>query len=1056
MIVDDGRRAGARSWLGLDDPQTCLRIARHPHVRASAGLAAFTALAAVVWSGFTQGRELQVGQFAALHGFFEIFSIVACVMVFVAARAPSGASSSRNMAMLGALFLGVALLDLLHTFSYPGMPDLVTPSGPEKAIAFWLAARLMAAGALVAAAFMDWSHRVRTEQLDRWAVIVLAGVGLFALLVLLRPHWLPRTFVEGEGLTPFKITMEIVVIALLLASAAGFCRQIEQTATAGAKGFDPVALMTACLVAAIGEVFFTLYRDVNGLFNVIGHVYKMIGAWFLYRGLVAATIFEVETRAKLALEGAQLGAWSWDPVTDLVELDQKAAAAWGLPSTATVPLSVLDARVAPEQRASRRAAMERALRPDGSGAYLADFQIRLADGTTRYLVSRATTAFQRGKPHRMIGVVRDDTQRRKADEAERRLEAKLSGILSIAADAIISIDGQHRIVLFNQGAEKIFGYAGAEVLGKPLDMLIPTRFRGPHRGHVATFAASGTTAQRMGERREVAGLRKDGNEFPAEASISKLALDGEITYTVVLRDVTERKRLELELEQRVAQRTAELSALLDAVPDGIVQTDISRRIRVPNAALGGMFGYSRDELVGMHARRLFASEADADAVATAWRTLEQGGTFEPVTVACRRQDGSTFTAMVRGSVVRDGNGKQLGRVGIIRDVTDELKRQQALAVAQRMEAFGQLTGGLAHDFNNLLTVISGNHELLEMRLKDERDLALLKRSQAAAEMGARLTSRLLSFARRKQLAPELLSLNEQITSMVDLLRRSIGEQITLTTNLSPRLPLVKADPSEVENAVLNLAINARDAMPQGGTIVIETSEHIVDAGGLAGEARLKPGRYVRLSVTDTGRGMPPAVAARAFEPFFTTKAHGKGTGLGLSTIHGFAQQSGGTATLYSEPERGTTVSIYLPQVDAEGRHAPLLEADETLPPAKGERVLLVEDNAEVRELARVLLLGLGYVVEAVDGGVRALELLKRGGKAFDLVFCDVVMPGGVSGYDVARWVASNLPRTRVLLTSGYPDEVANGQGVTVDAVRLLRKPYSRLELAQTLRQVLDG
>lgn len=640
--------------------------------------------------------------------------------------------------------------------------------------------------------------------------------------------------------------------------------------------------------------------------------------------------------------------------------------------------------------------------------------------------------------------------------AEYHSRALLSGILAIAADAIISVDEQSRIVLFNQGAEKIFGYTSAEVMGQRLDVLLPERYRAAHGVHIQRFAASGITAQQMGERQEVAGLRKDGREFPAEASISKLVMDGGTTFTVVLRDATDRKRLEIELERRVVERTAELSALLDAVPDGIVQTDTDLRIRMPNAAMSQLFGYRRDELTGRPSSILFASDLDTAAVDAAWRALDAGEPFAPLTVECRRTDGATFTAMVRGSVVRDARGLVMSRVAMIRDITDELKRQKALATAQRMEAFGQLTGGIAHDFNNLLTVITGNHELLEMRLTDERQITLLKRAQSAADMGARLTSRLLTFARRRQLSTSLLSLNEQIKQMVDLLRRAIGEQITLTTSLSPRLPLVKADPSEIENAVLNLAINARDAMPSGGTIVIETSEHIVDAGGLSSDSRLKPGHYVRLSVTDTGSGMSPDVASRAFEPFFTTKPRDKGTGLGLSTIHGFAQQSGGCAALYSEPGLGTTVSIYLPRVDDDGRRVAIATEDEAIPMACGEAVLLVEDNPDVRHVARQLLEGLGYAVDDIHSGADAIDRLRDGGAGkYEVVLCDVVMPGGASGFDVARWIAAHAPGLRILLTSGYPDEVANSvQGEHAD-VPLLRKPYSRIELARALRRVLD-
>ena len=642
-----------------------------------------------------------------------------------------------------------------------------------------------------------------------------------------------------------------------------------------------------------------------------------------------------------------------------------------------------------------------------------------------------------------------------AAHEKEKSDARFAAIVTIAADAIISIDKDQRITLFNHGAEVMFGFGSDEVLGQPLDLLLPARYRPTHARHVRNFAATGTGARRMGERSVIYGRRKSGEEFPAEASISHIEVAGEHTFTVLLRDITERKNQEALLERRVAERTAELIAIIDAVPDGIFTATLDRHVRMVNTALTALLGYSREELSGVSSASFYADEADNHALIEAWKRWSEAGPKEPVTVTCRRKDGSTFTALVLGNLVRDQKGEVLGRVGVVRDITHELSRQKALAEAQRMEAFGQLTGGIAHDFNNLLTVISGNLEMLDMRLENERLKTLAKRAIDAAGMGARLTSRLLTFARRRRFETRVIDLNEQVMSMADLLRRTIGEDIDLTTLLAPRLWGVKADASEVENAVLNLAINARDAMPNGGKLVISTANLSVAAGAAEADGGPAPGDYVRLSMADTGIGMTAEVRERAFEPFFTTKQPGRGTGLGLATIYGFVQELGGRVTIASEPGHGTTVDLYLPRSAEAAEPVKTREREAALPVSAGETVLLVEDNAEVRHVAFGRLERLGYRVIEAANGPAALAVLETG-TPIDAVFSDVVMAGGMSGYDVARWVRIHRPGLPILLTTGYADERLEAGARDLADIKVLFKPYDHAALAWALREVIEA
>ena len=767
------------------------------------------------------------------------------------------------------------------------------------------------------------------------------------------------------------------------------------------------------------------------------------------------------------------------------------------------------------------------------------------------------------------------------DDASAELQ-RLSGIVALAADAIISTDSRFEITLFNQGAERIFGYSASEMLGQPLNVLLPQRFRDGHTAHMRQFGEAMATSREMAQRREIAGLHKSGKEFPAEASISVFAANGERTFTVVLRDVSERKaaaealrrseeriRLAVEdggiglfehdhhtgasywspiyrglfgigadvppskgdyltrvlpkdrpqiqaaiaaalspdgdgvfhidhrivrgdgteswisvnsrtyfenrtlkrtigavrditerkaneaiLERRVAERTAELAAVLDVAPDCVLTSGPDRTINTANAALTTLFGYGKAEIGTLKAPELYATAADSDLVETAWTLWESGGPKKPAMVTCRRKNGTTFPGMVLGSAVKGRDGAIVSRVKIIRDMTDELKRQTLAVQSQRMEALGQLTGGIAHDSNNLLTVISGNLEMVEDDLDGHPALKYLREAQEAASMGARLNQRLLTFARRRKLQIETVNLNDQVLAMSELLRRTLGEAIKLTTALAPDLGATLVDPSEIENAILNLAINARDAMPQGGVLNIETANTVFDEDEARVEKALAPGSYVRLSVSDTGTGMAPEVVSRVFEPFFTTKPPGKGTGLGLATVFGFVTQSNGHINVYSELGHGTTFNLYLPHLSKDIASGEPRVLAKTPPTAKGETVLAVEDNPQVRLLTVTRLKRLGYKVHEAANGPEALALIASGVSA-DLVFSDVVMPGGLSGFDLAREVLTRNGNQRVLLTSGFAEDMARGNETVLAGQRILRKPYSLAELAVALREVLD-
>jgi PAS domain S-box-containing protein len=641
------------------------------------------------------------------------------------------------------------------------------------------------------------------------------------------------------------------------------------------------------------------------------------------------------------------------------------------------------------------------------------------------------------------------TKQKRAEEALRESEQKLRAVLGATGDAIIATDETGVMETVNPSALRLFGYDERELLGRNVAMLMPEPYRSAHDGYIRDYLRTGHSTV-MGVGREAEALRRDGTVFPVELSLREAAREGPRLFVGTVRDITERKRAEarqrqlmedIERSEREAQQGQALfRSILEGAPEGIVLTDTRRTIVVANAAITRMFGYEASELAGSPLSRLYVDEP-----------LETGpcsASAEPRVIRCRRKSGDAFPAQIIMAPYRDEQ-RTLGAIGMIRDVTLELRREEELREAQRLDALGQLTGGIAHDFNNLLTVISGNLHLLGAKLPDDRLARHLRECERAIGMGARLNQRLMTFARQRRLAPCATNLNEQTTDMLQLLRRTIGENITIRTTLASDLWPTLADPSEIENAILNLAINARDAMPDGGCLSIETANLTVARAGEPGREDLAPGDYVRLRVGDTGAGMAPDVAARAFEPFFTTKEQGKGTGLGLASIYGFVKQSGGHVTIETAPGRGTSVTIYL--LKLEGGQAAFAPPEPAAPIARGGRsILVVEDNPEVRRLALERLEALGYQVQEAEDARSALAVLESGATV-DLVFADIMMPGGVSGLELAREVARRWPSKQVLLTSGFAGPGGKSESL---GFPLLRKPYSQGELARSIQAAL--
>jgi len=650
-------------------------------------------------------------------------------------------------------------------------------------------------------------------------------------------------------------------------------------------------------------------------------------------------------------------------------------------------------------------------------------------------------------------------------------EETYRALFESAPDAVLVVDSDGIIVAVNPQAERMFGYAADELLDQPIERLLPEKFADSHKAYRTEYAAN-PVPRPMGSGLELWARHRSGSAFPVEISLSPLRDGPRRLISASIRDVADRRRAQAELrsardalERRIVERTTELTAqiletergleqlrrqaeMLDVASEPIFAWDMESGIVFWNKAAAETYGYTRAEALGRVSHELLATVAPGG-VSRARAELERDGRWSGELQHTTR-DGRKIVAESRMVMLSTPSGERLV-LESCRDITARRAAEETLRQSQKMEAVGQLTGGIAHDFNNLLTIILANLQLLEDELAPgslPRDLA--DSATRAALRGAELTRKLLVFARRQQLEAASLDVNQRVSSMAGMLARTLGERIRIRETLAPNLPPALFDAGQLETALLNLAVNARDAMPQGGALAIETFETIVDDANAA-QLNLAPGAYVSIRVADTGTGMTDDIKRRAFEPFFTTKDTGRGTGLGLSMVYGFATQSGGGVALESSPGAGTQVTLHLPRAKVDSVAA----APPSYRDLRGsESILLVEDDPQVRAATAKLLRGLGYeIAEAVDAAAALARLATD--RRVDLLFTDVVLADGMSGPELVREVRRLRPALKVLFMSGHVrDAVVFREELERDA-RFIGKPFTKQDLAEALRAILD-
>ncbi|WP_394180509.1 PAS domain S-box protein [Yoonia maritima] len=500
-----------------------------------------------------------------------------------------------------------------------------------------------------------------------------------------------------------------------------------------------------------------------------------------------------------------------------------------------------------------------------------------------------------------------------------------------------------------------------------------------------------------------------------------------------------------------------LTAIFDAAVDAIIISDRDGNATRANEAACKLFGYAESEMIGRNVSMLMpeglARRHDSfinNHIETGEKRIIDIGRD----VEGQRKDGSVFPLHLSvGRATVDG---ELVFIGIMHDLSARRATEEALSRSQRLDAIGQMTGGIAHDFNNLLTVVIGNLELLEMRIDDDKPRTLIQDALEAAELGADLTSRLMVFARNSMLNPETCNLNDACEKSLSILKRTLGAKYAIKTKFHEDLPMVLIDPTQLQTSIMNLALNARDAMKDGGKLVFETEKVVIDDSYVAQEIDFDTGSYVRLTISDSGEGMSRETQRRAFEPFYSTKENGKGTGLGLSMVYGFVRQSGGHVTLYSELGHGTSFSLYFPAIDEAELDAVTgtSKRGDELPNFAGHLVLVVEDNARVRKLSVERLHDLGFKTIEAETADEAYAMLKTEPDVVGL-FSDIVMPGTMSGYELANLVRVEFPKVKILLTSGYSEDVVFQAHDDDSAFQMIRKPFRQAELAHRLQALFS-
>jgi two-component system cell cycle sensor histidine kinase/response regulator CckA len=750
--------------------------------------------------------------------------------------------------------------------------------------------------------------------------------------------------------------------------------------------------------------------------------------------------------------------WVYDDSTRaFLAVNEAAIHRYGYTREEFLSMTRRDLRVQSDSEAAQRPA-NRAETAAGGQAW--NGQHRRKDGST-IDVAVTSHAITFDGHAACLALALDVTGGRRAEEQLRQSVQRTRLILDNALDAVITMRAEGSISDWNAQAEKMFGIPREDALGQKMSAtIIPQRYRDRHDAGLKKFLATGEGPV-LNKRIEITALHRDGHEFPVELSISPAKVGDHWTFSAFIRDLTEQKKAEEALrlgEQALQASERRLVQILETVPLGIFVADEFGSVVFANAGAQKTLGKGIVPISGVgelaEVYQAYLSGTD-QLYPTERMPLVRALKGEAATVDDMEihRSGQVISLTVKGAPILDHEGKIVAAVVAFIDITDRRLLEAQVGQTSKMEAVGQLAGGVAHDFNNLLTVIMSYGAMLVERLDPGEDREDVQEITAAADRAAGLTRQLLAFSRQQVMQPRVMDLNDVVGGLEKMLRRLIGEDVELQISLDSRIEAINADPGQLEQVLMNLVVNARDAMPGGGRLTITTSNSELSAESAKGALRAPDGDYVVLAVSDSGCGMNRATQQRIFDPFFTTKEQGRGTGLGLATVYGIVKQSGGEIYLYSEVGRGTTFKIYFPSFIL-GTEEPREDARTTEPRRGSESILLVEDDSNLRALVARVLKSRGYTVHVAASGVEALLIASDPAILLDAVITDVVMPG-MNGRELVEKLLESRPEMGSLLMSGYTDDDVLRRGVLQGETAFLQKPFTPDQLARKVRAVLD-